>query len=412
MSELTLEKVPVEFAAERLHGELSIRQDDSGRLALSIAFDSGNYEGGAPIKTVQGFSPVVTIEPAYYGGWYSEGRRESLAKVQASKVVIEYEPGIDQAELVMVKYVLGGERQDVSGCNLILDNRPWRFDVEHNPGWYGKALKEGATYVPLEAALITQHLPLGQLDSATATVHKALPCLSFALGGIVGLARIEVFAAGAKPVKTILFNLGDPERHRRPPVPIEQLAEFIQWTYPRLDALDRKLKFPNLLRILAWARNQYVLEFQALNLAGVLELLRYQFANSYLVPAGKAKRDGDKFVKMKSGQPVTTKNKRGKEIEVTWSFAEIHLEMAKEFGLSRWNSRFTNFRNAAVHTGTPPGSDKGAQIENIMEVMHFCDTVVLALLDWDKFNGKYVPCWVGSGAAASVRGYNPITFAR
>jgi len=385
MSKFVLEDVPVDFATEQLQGELSIQQDDSGRLGLSIAFDAGNYEGSAPIKAVPGFSPAVTIEPAYYNGHYNEGGRESFIKVQAPSVVIEYEPGIDPSELVSVRYELAGERRDVFGCNLVFDNRSWRFDVKWDPYCYGKALHEGVDYVPLEAALITQQLPYGQIDSATETVRKVLPCLSFALGGMVGLARMEIFATGAKPVKQVLFNLGDPERRSRPPVPIDQVAKFVQWAYPRLGELEHKLKFSNLLRLIVWARNEYVFELQALNLAGVLEFLRYQFASNFLVPSGKAKRVGDRFVKMKSGQPVSRKNKNGKEIEVIWSFAEIHREMVKEFQLSRWDKdKFTNFRNSIVHSFTVPGSDGDSKIDASNEVMHYCDTLVLAALDWDK----------------------------
>ena len=346
MSSFILENVPVHFGQERLSGKLSIRQNDCGRLHLFIESGERNYRGDAAIESTPGIRPLVRVDPALYNGSYSNGH-DVLIKVFALEVHIDHEQHHAPDTPVTFKCCLVGERTSgfEGAYQVNLDGRAWLIEVVRGSDWYEKAIRNGSDFVPLEATIITQQLVFAEIDAAIASLRKALVCLSFALGGHVGLARYEVHRKDGKSVKKVLVDVSGPERMWMAPIPVHHLGKFIEWTYPRLAVLEQKVKIQSLMKLLTWARNQHVNESQALNLVGVLEMLRFQYATNYLVPEGKAKATGDRFAKIKSGVPVTRKNSQGKEIEVNWSFAEIHREMAKGFGLSRWDGKkFTNCR--------------------------------------------------------------------
>jgi hypothetical protein len=74
------------------------------------------------------------------------------------------------------------------------------------------------------------------------------------------------------------------------------------------------------------------------------------------------------------------------------SFAEILADFCADNRITQWKPEFTTFRNRMFHGLAIPGPTLLDQYWRVMDVAHFCDVVVLALLNWDASGGRYVPC--------------------
>ena len=73
-------------------------------------------------------------------------------------------------------------------------------------------------------------------------------------------------------------------------------------------------------------------------------------------------------------------------------FAEILRDFCDDHRITKWKREYTTFRNNVFHGRGVPGPTLLDQYSHIMDVAHFCDSVVLALLNWDAAGGRYVPC--------------------
>ena len=92
------------------------------------------------------------------------------------------------------------------------------------------------------------------------------------------------------------------------------------------------------------------------------------------------------------------------------SFDEMLTNFCNQKQLHGWVSLFTDIRNAIVHKGVVLGSDFNEQRQNYLKLHHFCDRVILALLNWDQASGYYVPIDCHSKKNANECGINRIKF--
>jgi hypothetical protein len=131
------------------------------------------------------------------------------------------------------------------------------------------------------------------------------------------------------------------------------------------------------------ARRESIVQVKALIAANALEVLRYHFGHRVLVPTGRAVARDDDLL----WPPGSAK------ANARMSFGEILDAFAGDHGLPHWESaRFKSLRNAVVHTGEVPRANLLEKYKEAIDAVHFVDTAVLALLDWDKVGGKYLPC--------------------
>jgi hypothetical protein len=119
------------------------------------------------------------------------------------------------------------------------------------------------------------------------------------------------------------------------------------------------------------------LHLRALVAAEVLEILRFNFATNVF----KAPQSGGQFV-WPPGYPNA-----GKQM----SFRQILRGLVWAVGSSQWKEHFVNFRNSIVHEGEIFGSSFLDYVSNTNDAVHFCQTIVLALLQWDEGHGLYCP---------------------
>lgn len=65
-----------------------------------------------------------------------------------------------------------------------------------------------------------------------------------------------------------------------------------------------------------------------------------------------------------------------------------------------------------VHGDEIEGATVLDQYERVMDLAHFCDTIILALLEWDRAGGEYVPCNDWSRNTRTSIGVNVKRFVR
>jgi hypothetical protein len=106
-----------------------------------------------------------------------------------------------------------------------------------------------------------------------------------------------------------------------------------------------------------------------------LEILRYNHAIS--CPNKFIKKQGDRF--------YWADGRNAYEV----SFKEILKDFCVTNDLQFEN--FTNIRNTIVHQGEVIGNNSEKKRENYLRLHHFCDRVLLTLLNWDKVSGYYIP---------------------
>jgi hypothetical protein len=73
------------------------------------------------------------------------------------------------------------------------------------------------------------------------------------------------------------------------------------------------------------------------------------------------------------------------------SFNAILKDFCQTNNLQRWIYLYTKIRNEIVHQGEVIGNDDEEKIKNYLDLHHFCDRVLLAILNWDRVSGHYIP---------------------
>lgn len=159
----------------------------------------------------------------------------------------------------------------------------------------------------------------------------------------------------------------------------EDISSFVQHSLPLYEAIKATYPLDTLFHLLSAAKHTRYLDMCTLILANFLEVIRYNFALNVGVPAGTYSLDGDNF-----------KHTVGPKANKTASFRDLLEAFCATYGISRWETRFKDMRNEITHTGNL-GLPASQWLGSNGDLMHFCDCALLALLDWDRANGHYVP---------------------
>jgi hypothetical protein len=114
-------------------------------------------------------------------------------------------------------------------------------------------------------------------------------------------------------------------------------------------------------------------------MAVFLEIMRYNYALNVGVQAGTFKPRGDNFDWVS-----------GPRTGHQGSFEDILMDLWATMQLTGWRNAFKDWRNDVVHQGSLRGSADD-QRRHYLDMHHFCDRVLLALLDWDHAGGDYIP---------------------
>jgi hypothetical protein len=171
---------------------------------------------------------------------------------------------------------------------------------------------------------------------------------------------------------------------------------FIEASYAPGMAASKAVPLERLILTLVDIRGEPVVHTQGLLAANFLEIVRYHFARNALVAAGKASQRGDQFYRVgrkterSFAQMVKHLFRCGRKRPM--GFAEILKEFCRSISLAGWSTDYVKFRNRVVHGDDIVGATLLEQHGKVLEVLHFCDRIILALLDWDRAGGKYIPC--------------------
>jgi hypothetical protein len=131
------------------------------------------------------------------------------------------------------------------------------------------------------------------------------------------------------------------------------------------------------IHMLCLADAEHNLTIQALLVASTLEILRHSFVQNVLLPSKRA---------------IAKKNRLHKPNGEVLHFGNILDSLARELKITACNAApLVGFRKRIIHEGQIDGNSMHEQHQSIMGAMHCCHVIVLALLEWDKAGGQYVP---------------------
>lgn len=234
----------------------------------------------------------------------------------------------------------------------------------------------------ITSKIIVNNVDINEFESLLQIISDVCWLLTLACGNLVTISKVEKIENGKiKMVKiydsknkfisnNVLIRIEyDPEL----------LKKFVESTFKLFVKYKNSLLLNNLIHILLITKLTPFIEVKLLLLSNFLEVLRYNYAMNIGITSGKFKLDNNDF-KWLSGLRI---NDRA-------YFEEILKAFFSDFNITGWNSDYKDIRNSIVHTGMIAG-DIHVKIQKYLNFHEFCDKIILAILDWDKHQGKYIP---------------------
>ena len=217
----------------------------------------------------------------------------------------------------------------------------------------------------------------GSVDDVTEKLQQICWLVSFATGSLCGMRSLEVYV-GRDCVRRCLFDVTQLFETQPYVIPAEDMSQFLTTASPQFSRLSLAYNLPALIHLSLLAKREDITNVKALIMGNWLEILRYQFAYNVGVPNGyyKYHPNNDTFDDARTRRRAT--------------FQDILTAFTKSHNISGWTTDFKDLRNTVMHTGALnlPILDLIPQYKLLH---HFCDRVILALLDWDKQTGRYIP---------------------
>ena len=176
------------------------------------------------------------------------------------------------------------------------------------------------------------------------------------------------------------------------------IAKFLENSFNLYERLRDTYLLNNLIHIGVVAKSTPYRENKTLLMVNFLEVLRYNYAVNVSVPRGLFKQKGTDFI-WQIGPNSGNKA----------SFKEILEQFCQDNNITGWNDDFRYLRNEIVHTGKVKGVDAS---KRYYDLHHFCDCLILALLEWDKAGGSYIPVNNPSFNGPNKWGMNIVKFIR
>jgi hypothetical protein len=216
----------------------------------------------------------------------------------------------------------------------------------------------------LTATLTAKDVYEHDLPKLDEVVERVCWLLSFAGGALIAVNVKQIDGGPASLPWKHISALGEIKKPFIPPIDLCEpgtARHWVQSSYGPYVAVEGEYRLRAVIHLLSLADAEHNLTIQALLVANTLEVLRYNFKKNVL----------------------KSKN----------TFKHTFVEMVHELKITHgWNpDAITAFRNKIVHEADIEGSSANEQHARIMEALHFCHVIVLALLEWDKAGGIYFP---------------------
>lgn len=397
-SGFALKDAPVMFGDPPIEGTATITQDLHGRIVVRVVAPEGVSDPisifrqeRVTIASATGVTPAVRIEHAVrLGDEFWTPAVLVMNEVRPPETLTArrfYLTGIQFADGV-VEFASGGIR--------------WRLQLLENFVETARLIEaEGPDVVT--ACLTSEPVARDRAPEVDDAASVITLLLSFAAGGNVGAVRTDEEHEGS--VLTTRLRMGGSRATGFSLAPIlpslmgpSVLKPFVEACHSPAVKASETLPLDRLVNTLLDLRSEPVVHIKGLLAANFLEILRYNYALNVLVPAGRAQRYGDQF--------YAPGEKRA------MPFAAILRAFCTDIGLGGWDPAFKDFRNRVVHGDGIDGSTVREQHTKVLEVLHFCDRIILALLDWDRVHGKYIPCVEPVRTTATSYGLNLRLFTR
>jgi len=234
------------------------------------------------------------------------------------------------------------------------------------------------------------------LDNIIELVNSICLLISFASGCLCSIAKIKVLDDHS----TVYLEYISPEntelnRSIKVISLEEDVIEFVQSTYNHYISNINKYKLKELIILGILAKHTQYTELKTLLMCNFLEILRYNYA----INSTHITQRGDDFY-------WAISNSR------RLYFNEILQDFCKTNSLKGWTKNYTNIRNQIIHQGKLIGNTSMEEIQNYRKLHHFCDRVILTLLEWDKVSGFYIPRHQPNRKSINSNKVNRIKFKR
>ncbi|MFM9267956.1 hypothetical protein [Tychonema sp. BBK16] len=230
-------------------------------------------------------------------------------------------------------------------------------------------------------------IPYSDLEKIKKLVDSICWLCSFASGRLSAVARMEVLR-NKELIYQELTSV-DTTLNQGPKVisDVDDLTLFIEHSYNYYQQIVTTYNLNNLINLGVLAKQTPYIEVKTLLMCNFLEVLRYNYALNIGCPKGDFTRDRkDNFYLVTNERRNGRRNGRrncSASSQQRASFQEILEHFCDKNSLTGWCSSFKDIRDKIVHTGNITGSTFQEKIQKYQDLHHFCDRVILALLQWD-----------------------------
>jgi hypothetical protein len=362
---------------ECANARLSCEQNQNGTLSVSLTLDEkvANWPGSTSAVDITAADHAASV--FLYGAVFV--RTEwigvvPVAKFAAPRVGVRQGIALKDDDDVTIRFYL---------TDLFTDKYPLKAVCNFRVGGVTVALAPITVSGIIRAALVAQS-KFGQFAQLQEIAARICWLLAFANGVSLNLPIFpRILISKDTNTHTELLDVPANASAQKGLInPLElripkEIEDYLQWSHDRFALHEKNYSLRRVVHWLSLAMSSPILHLRALIALEVLEVLRFSFASSILVPTGRAKQKGFNFFPPGGGKRI--------------EFEEILRELAADLGLHSWTPMFVKFRNKMVHEGEIFGGSFHEQAQNTRDVLHFCHSVVLALLEWDQNNGYYWP---------------------
>jgi hypothetical protein len=242
------------------------------------------------------------------------------------------------------------------------------------------------------ASLTVRRVHEHEISSIEEAQERICWLFSFAGGALVAFDERVIQGGPRNMPLSYVRSVNQTKKPFMPPIELREPGTIRSWleaSYGPFVIHERQYLLPHVIHMLSLADAEHNLTIQALLVASTLEILRYNFAQNVLVPSGRA-------IFKKGFYDLNGK---------LLSFGEILNSLTNQLNITAYRgASFVPFRNSIIHQGQILGNSFQEKYQSILEALHFCHVVVLALLEWDKAGGQYIPVTSGrSGPRKFIR---------
>ncbi len=264
------------------------------------------------------------------------------------------------------------------------------------------AHKEGATEVGISNIAEVSQIPYSDLENIKKFINSICWLCSFASGRLSAVARMEVLRNEELIYQELTSVDTTLNQGLKVIYDVDDLKQFIEHSYNYYQQIATTYNLNNLINLGILAKHTPYREVKTLLMCNFLEVLRYNYALNVGCPSGVFRQVRNNNFEWLSG---ANRGEKASFHEILTRFCDSNSIISGEFSRD-----FTNIRNEIVHTGNITGSNSLEKIQKYQDLHHFCDRVILALLQWNLVSGHYIPRNCPNNRNPAVSGVNRVAF--